>query len=99
MTTTRVETGLFANGIPYIRGDHGPEQAVIYFGGSALFKRLDRSDGRGYARLFSRLLPEGYRFTILGYAEPPPGRAASPRLRDPDAHTLRDPHGPQCMRL
>lgn len=68
MAKTHLETGLFANGIPYIRGGHGPRQAVIFFGGSALFKRLDKSDGHRYARQFSRLLPAGYRFTILGYA-------------------------------
>ena len=63
-----VESGLLGNGVPYIRGGSGPREAVVFFGVTALFRRLDKTpDPRRYARQVSRLLP-GHRFTILGYA-------------------------------
>jgi pimeloyl-ACP methyl ester carboxylesterase len=69
----KVETGLFAGRIPYIRGGSGPRHAVVFFGGNALFKRLDQSsDPDRYASQIANLLPEGFRFTILGYEETPP---------------------------
>jgi len=68
-----VETGLLAGKIPYIRGGAGPRHAVVFFGGNALFKRLDKSsDPRRYARQIARILPEGFHFMVLGYEEPPP---------------------------
>jgi len=72
-TVSPVETGLFAGKIPYIRGGVGPRHAVVFFGGNALFKRLDKSsDPRRYARQIAGILPEGFRFTLLGYEESPP---------------------------
>jgi pimeloyl-ACP methyl ester carboxylesterase len=72
-TMSRVETGLFAGKIPYIRGGAGPRHAIVFFGGNALFKRLDKSsDPSRYAGQVARILPEGFRFTILGYEETPP---------------------------
>src|SRR5829696_10240238 len=72
-TVSPVETGLFAGKIPYIRGGVGPRHAVVFFGGNALFKRLDKSsDPRRYARQIAGILPKGFRFTILGYEETPP---------------------------
>ena len=68
-----VETGLFLGRIPYIRGGSGPRKAVVFFGGNALLKRLDRSDARRYAGTVAALLPPGTTFLILGYeADPPP---------------------------
>jgi len=59
---------LLGNGVPYIRGGSGHREAIVFFGGNALFKRLDKTSNPGrYARQVSRLLPE-HRFTILGYA-------------------------------
>jgi pimeloyl-ACP methyl ester carboxylesterase len=70
---SRLETGLFAGRIPYIRGGSEPRHALVFFGGNALFKRLDRSsDPARYAGQIAALLPEGFRFTILGYEETPP---------------------------
>ncbi len=69
----QVETGVLLGKIPYIRGGSGPRHAVVFFGGNALFKRLDRSsDPARYAGQIANLLPEGFRFTILGYEETPP---------------------------
>jgi pimeloyl-ACP methyl ester carboxylesterase len=69
----QVKTGLLAGRIPYIRGGGGPRHAVVFFGGNALFKRLDLSSDPGrYAGQIAALLPEGFRFTILGYEETPP---------------------------
>jgi len=70
----QVETGLLAGRIPYIRGGAaGPRHAVVFFGGNALFKRLDRTSDPGrYAGRIAGLLPEGVRFTILGYEQTPP---------------------------
>jgi len=69
----RVETGLLAGRIPYIRGGSGPRHAVVFFGGNALFKRLDKSSDPGrHAGQIADLLPEGFRFTIIGYEEVPP---------------------------
>ncbi|MFN0106299.1 MAG: alpha/beta fold hydrolase [Bryobacteraceae bacterium] len=65
---TNVETGLFGNGVPYIRGGSGHREAVVFFGANALFRRLDKTSDPGrHARQVSRLLP-GHKFTILGYA-------------------------------
>ena len=65
---TKLEIGLLADRVPYIRGGSGPRVACVFFGVNALLKRLDHtSDPRRYARLVSRLLPQ-HRFTILGYA-------------------------------
>src|ERR1700752_2419899 len=62
-----VETGLLGDGVPYIRGGTGQQEAVVFFGVNALFKRLDNTSDPGrYARQVSRLLP-GHKFTILGY--------------------------------
>jgi pimeloyl-ACP methyl ester carboxylesterase len=70
---SQVATGLLADRIPYIRGGEGPKHVIVFFGGNALFKRLDKSsDPNRYAGQIARLLPEGYRFTILGYEETPP---------------------------
>jgi len=89
--TGRVETGLLAGKIPYIRGGSGPKHALVFFGGNALFKRLDRSSDPGrYAGQIAGLLPEGFRFTILGYEETPPAdytidtivRDMAPLVRD-----------------
>ena len=69
----QVETGLLAGKIPYIRGGSGPRHAVVCFGGNALFKRLDQSsDPARYAGQIANILPEGFRFTIMGYEEMPP---------------------------
>jgi pimeloyl-ACP methyl ester carboxylesterase len=67
-----VDTGLFLGRIPYIKAGSGRRRAVVFFGGNALFKRLDRSDASRYAAMFSRLLPADYSFCILGYEENPP---------------------------
>ena len=67
-----VDTGLFLGRIPYIKAGSGARRAVVFFGGNALFKRLDRSDASRYAAMFSRLLPADYSFCILGYEENPP---------------------------
>ncbi len=65
-----VQTGLFAGKIPFIRACSGERQAVVFFGGNALFKRLDKLlDPSRYARQIARLMPERFRFTILGYEE------------------------------
>jgi pimeloyl-ACP methyl ester carboxylesterase len=65
---TKIETGLLADRVPYIRGGSGQRVACVFFGVNALFRRLDHiSDPRRYARQVSRLLPQ-HRFTILGYA-------------------------------
>ncbi len=64
---TNVETGLLAGRVPYIRGGSGQQEAVVFFGVNALFRRLDSASDPGhYARQVSRLLPQ-HRFTILGY--------------------------------
>jgi pimeloyl-ACP methyl ester carboxylesterase len=69
----QVETGLLGGRIPYIRGGAGPRHVAVFFGGNALFKRLDLSSDPGrYAGQIAALLPEGFRFTILGYEETPP---------------------------
>jgi pimeloyl-ACP methyl ester carboxylesterase len=69
----RVESGLFAGRIPYIRGGSGPKHAVVFSGVNALFQRLDTaSDPSRYARQIAGLLPAGYRFTLVGYEEIPP---------------------------
>ncbi len=63
-----VKTGLLGSRVPYIRGGSGQREAVVFFGGNALLKRLDQTSDPGrYARQVSRLLP-GHKFTILGYA-------------------------------
>ncbi len=65
---TNVEAGLLAGRVPYIRGGSGRREAVVFFGASALFRRLDETSDPGrYARQVSRLLPQ-HRFTIPGYA-------------------------------
>jgi len=67
------ETGLIGNKIPFIRGGTGPRRAVIFFGGNALFKRLDKSSDPGrYASQVAKLLPPDFTFWILGYEESPP---------------------------
>jgi pimeloyl-ACP methyl ester carboxylesterase len=72
-STDKVETGLFAGKIPYIRGGSGPKHAVVFFGVNALFKPLNQASKPGrYAEQIAKLLPEGFRFTILGYEETPP---------------------------
>jgi pimeloyl-ACP methyl ester carboxylesterase len=72
-TMGAVETGLLAGKIPFIRGGAGQRHAVVFFGGNALFKRLDRSsDPQRYAAQIASLLPGGWRYTILGYEETPP---------------------------
>jgi pimeloyl-ACP methyl ester carboxylesterase len=69
----KVETGLLAGKIPYIRGGSGPKHAVVFFGVNALFKPLNQvSKPERYAEQIAKLLPEGFRFTILGYEETPP---------------------------
>jgi hypothetical protein len=60
-----VDTGLFLDRIPYIKAGSGSGRAVIFFGGNALFKRLDRSDANRHAAMFSRLLPADSSFYIL----------------------------------
>ncbi len=72
MVSDGVETGLFLGKIPYIKGGSGPRQVVVFFGGNALLRRLDRSDARRYAGMIAALLPEGTTFHILGYEEDPP---------------------------
>lgn len=68
-----MDAGLFAGKIPYIRAGSGPRHAVVLFDGNALFKRLDQSSDPGrYAGQIAALLPEDFRFTILGYEETPP---------------------------
>ena len=70
---TIVQTGLLAGKIPFIRGGSGQKHAVVFFGGNALFKRLDKSSNPSrYAGQIARVLPERFRFTILGYEEIPP---------------------------
>ena len=44
MAADGVETGLFLGKIPFIKGGSGPRKVVVFFGGNALLKRLDRSD-------------------------------------------------------
>ncbi len=44
-----VDTGLFLGRIPYIKVGSGPLRAVVFFGGNALFRRLNRSDAGRYA--------------------------------------------------
>ena len=54
-------------------GGAGPRHAVVFFGGNALCKRLDKSsDPSRYAGQIVGILPEGYRVTILGYEDTPP---------------------------
>ena len=79
-----VRAGLLAGGIPFIQGGAGPKHAVVFFGGNALLKPLHRSSDPGrYARQVGALLPEGYRFTILGYREDPPeGHGLDAIVRD-----------------
>lgn len=67
-----VDTGLSLGRIPYIKAGSGSRRAVIFFGGNALFKRLDRSNAGRHAAMFGRLLPADYSFYILGYEENPP---------------------------
>jgi pimeloyl-ACP methyl ester carboxylesterase len=67
-----VETGLFLDRIPYIKVGSGLRRAVVFFGGNALFKRLDRTDASRYAATLRRLLPADYSTYILGYEEDPP---------------------------
>src|SRR6185312_1087837 len=68
----QIETGLLADMIPFIRGGAGPRRAVVFFGGNALLKRLDRSSSPSrYARQVARLLPSGFSFWILGYEDCP----------------------------
>ncbi len=65
----QIETGLLADRFPFIRGGAGPRRAVVFFGGNALLKRLDRaSSPRRYARQVARLLPSEFSFWILGGA-------------------------------
>ena len=86
----QVETGLLAGRIPYIRGGGGPRHAVVFFGGNALFKRLDRSsDPARYAGQIAALLPEGFRFTILGYEETPPTDYTLDTIVRDMAHVVR----------
>jgi pimeloyl-ACP methyl ester carboxylesterase len=85
-----VETGLFADRIPYIRGGAGPRHAVVFLGGNALFKRLDQSsDPARYAAQIAALLPEGFRFTILGYEETPPEDYTLDTIVRDTAHVIR----------
>lgn len=72
MASDGVETGLFLGKIPYIKGGSGPRKVIVFFGGNALLKRLDRSDARRYAGMIAALLPVGTTFHILGYEEDPP---------------------------
>jgi len=59
----QIETGLLADRIPFIRGGAGPRRAVVFFGGNALLKRLDRASSPSrYARQVARLLPSGLSF-------------------------------------
>jgi len=85
-----VETGLLAGRIPFIRGGTGPRHAIVFFGGNALFKRLDRSSDPGrYAGQIAGLLPEGFRFTILGYEETPPADYTLDTIVRDMAHVVR----------
>jgi pimeloyl-ACP methyl ester carboxylesterase len=72
MESDGVETGQFLGKIPYIKGGSGPKKAVVFVGGNALFKRLDRSDAHRYVGMVATLLPDGTTFHILGYEEEPP---------------------------
>ena len=72
MASDGVETGLFLGKIPSIKGGSGPRKAVVFFGGNALLKRLDRSDAHRYAGMIGALLPASTTFHILGYEEDPP---------------------------
>lgn len=71
--TSPVQAGLLAGRIPFVRGGSGPLQAVVFAGGNALFKRLDdTAEPARHARQIERLLPGGWRYTILGYEDVPP---------------------------
>jgi hypothetical protein len=72
LTMGKVDTGLFLGRIPYIKAGPGPRRAGIFFGGNALFRRLDRSDASPYAAMFGKLLPADYSFYVLGYEETSP---------------------------
>jgi len=55
---TNVETGVLGGRVPFIRGGAGQREAVVVFGVTALFRRLDTiPDPARYARQVSRLLP------------------------------------------
>lgn len=84
-----VETGLFLGRIPYIKAGSRPRRAVFFFGGNALFKRLDRSDAGRYAAMVGRLLPAVYSFYILGYEEDPPETYNLDTILDDLSRTVR----------
>src|SRR5215210_1387876 len=93
-TVIPVETGLLAGKIPFIHGGAGPRHAVVFFGGNARCKRLDKSsDPRRYARQIARILPEGFRFTVLGYEETPPDHYTLDTIVRDLAHVIRSEAG------
>ena len=64
----RVQTGLFANKVPWISGGSGERTACVFPGANALFRRLDEvADPARHLRQVSPLLPD-HRITMLGYA-------------------------------
>ena len=72
-TAGKVEAGTLAGDIPFIRGGTGSKHAVVFYGGNALLRRLDKTKSpERYARQVARALPPDWRFTILGYPEFPP---------------------------
>ena len=92
-----VDTGLFQGRIPYIRAGSGSRRAVVFFGGNALFKRLDRSDAGRYAAMIGRLLPADYSFYILGYEENPPEAYGLDTIVDDLGRIVRTEIGPSTV--
>jgi len=66
----QIDSRLLLDRIPFIRGGAGTKRAVVFFGGNALLKRLDKTSDPGrYARQVAKLLPPDFSFWILGYEE------------------------------
>lgn len=67
-----MRTGRHLGRIPFIAGGGGPRHAVVLFGAHALIQPLDRTAPARHARLAGTMLPEGYRYALLGYDDRPP---------------------------
>jgi pimeloyl-ACP methyl ester carboxylesterase len=88
---TAIRTGLLRGRLPFISGGAGPRHAVVLFGANALFKPLDRvAKPARYARQVQKLLPSGWRLTIIGYEEVPPEATTLDTIADDVALAIEE---------